>query len=222
MRNGLLSLLLLSGSHFLASTLAQDLPDGIPDDIYHCRDPELADENKKISIKCDKNSYEWKLKDLDEEEPPEICGGPDFFLDPIDALTIEDILEPCLHWAMLYGNLQPSASPSGAASEAPTPQPTSPFPSSAPTGGPTPLASMVPTGSPSFAPTQDPSQTPTLTPTATASAAPTKAPVFPSASPTSAPTEDPSGKYHTKKNMVLDSLIMNQFSHPVTLLSRHR
>lgn len=77
----------------------------IPDDFFHCRNEKDVD--KKVSIKCDKNTQEWVLDELDPDEPPEICGAdyveegqPETMPD-----TWEDLLEPCLLWSMFYGSL---------------------------------------------------------------------------------------------------------------------
>lgn len=103
-----------------------------PDDIYHCRNPKNVD--KKTQLKCDKNTFEWRLDDLDPDWPPEICGDdyeeegqPQSMPAPGE---IEDDLEPCLLWSIFYGTLNtksPTLSPTALESanpSGPTEQPT--------------------------------------------------------------------------------------------------
>ena len=103
-----------------------------PDDIYHCRDEKEVD--KKTQIKCDKKSSEWDLNDLEEDQPPEICGPAYIAVGQPETMPapgeVPDELEPCLLWSMLYGSLvtgSPTISPTpldSATPSAPTDPPT--------------------------------------------------------------------------------------------------
>mmetsp|Transcript_33057 Transcript_33057/g.79900 ORF Transcript_33057/g.79900 Transcript_33057/m.79900 type:complete len:1087 (+) Transcript_33057:343-3603(+) len=153
-----------------------------PDDIFHCEDPKEVD--KKTQLKCDKNSFEWKLDDLDPDFPPLICGEayvavgqPETMPEPGD---VPDELEPCLLWSIFYGSLVTDS----------------------PTMSPTPLASSTPSA-PTDPPTTEDGEdgnffnpTPTLTPGTTAAPAvptipPTVAPVVPTEPPTGLPSASP-------------------------------
>jgi hypothetical protein len=106
MRSSFLLLLLLGSS--LAAQ--QRFPDDYEDDIYHCRDPSEVDENK--SLACDETTYLWQVDLLEADRPPRICGGGNFMMNPGDISQLADEAEPCLLWALTYGNLAPSAAPS--------------------------------------------------------------------------------------------------------------
>jgi hypothetical protein len=101
-------LLLLLGSSLAAQ---QRFPADYQDDIYHCRDPSGVDENK--SLACSETTYLWQVDLLEADRPPKICGGgPNFQMNPDDIPQLADEEEPCLLWALTYGNLAPSAPPS--------------------------------------------------------------------------------------------------------------
>jgi hypothetical protein len=91
------------------------LPADYADDIYHCQDPWSVDE--KESISCNQDSYRWNLAELLVDDPPSMCGNS-FVIEPVEIADFPDWLEPCVLWALTFGNLAP--------------KPTS-FPASAPT-----------------------------------------------------------------------------------------
>jgi len=78
-----------------------------PDDLYHCKDPNSTFQTT-VSISCDPSTYLWALEELIPEQPPTMCGGPDFVISGDDLSNIQDWFEPCVHWAMIYGNLAPA------------------------------------------------------------------------------------------------------------------
>lgn len=79
----------------------------IPDDVFHCRDLSSIRED---SISCDPSTLEWNLAELSEARPPGICPR-DFTIPPEEVPNVQDWFEPCVLWAMVYGNLQPTPSP---------------------------------------------------------------------------------------------------------------
>lgn len=82
----------------------------IPDDIYHCRDPD--DVEIWESISCDPETYLWNVDELSAEEPPRMCRGQEFVLENLEELAnVQDWFEPCVLWAMTYGDLKPTANP---------------------------------------------------------------------------------------------------------------
>lgn len=96
-----------------------------PDDIFHCQDPKEVD--KKTQLKCDKNSFEWKVDDLEPDFPPLICGEAYVAVGQPDTMPapgeIADELEPCLLWSIYYGSLNtdsPTMSPTPLASSTPS------------------------------------------------------------------------------------------------------
>jgi hypothetical protein len=98
----------------------------IPDDLYHCKDPNATWlQSDLASISCDPGTYEWNLDELSPDYPPRICGGgsgdnatnatetntTDFIVPVQDLSNIQDWFEPCVHWAMRYGNLATTRPP---------------------------------------------------------------------------------------------------------------
>ena len=81
-----------------------------PDDLYHCKNPNSTFQTT-VSISCDPSTYLWALEELVPEQPPAMCGGPDFVISGDDLSNIQDWFEPCVHWAMIYGNLAPTTPP---------------------------------------------------------------------------------------------------------------
>ena len=138
-------------------------------DLFHCQNPKNVD--KKVSIECDKNTFEWNVNDLKPENPPEICPE-DYILNQTDTLPdvdLPDDEEVCVLWSVFYGSL---ATPSPT-TLAPTMSPTT----LAPTMSPTTLApTMSPTTlAPTMSPTTlAPTMSPTLAPTMSPTLAPTK------------------------------------------------
>ena len=83
---------------------------GIPDDLYHCRDPEQVGTD---SIGCNPETQEWQVQEFSPDAPPAMCG-PDFTISAEEVANIQDWFEPCVLWAMTYGNLRPMTSPTAA------------------------------------------------------------------------------------------------------------
>lgn len=94
-------------------------------DFFHCENPKNID--KKTQIKCDKNTFEWALDELDPEGPPEICGE-DYVVSGQPASMpgpgeVADALEPCLLWSIFFGSLStgtPTIAPTTIESTNPT------------------------------------------------------------------------------------------------------
>ncbi|GAX10732.1 hypothetical protein FisN_14Lh252 [Fistulifera solaris] len=98
------------------------------EDIYTCTDPEvmLADP----TIQCDPATCLWNLNAFNPGQPPEPCAA--ILLLEQQVADLPDLLEPCLWWEMLYGDLgyllpepavvvpSPNPSPLGDLSVAPT------------------------------------------------------------------------------------------------------
>ncbi|GAX22616.1 hypothetical protein FisN_14Hh252 [Fistulifera solaris] len=98
------------------------------EDIYTCTDPEvmLAD----LTIQCDPATCLWNLNAFNPGQPPEPCAA--ILLLEQQIADLPDLLEPCLWWEMLYGDLgyllpqpavvvpSPNPSPLGDLSMAPT------------------------------------------------------------------------------------------------------
>jgi hypothetical protein len=98
--------------------------------IYTCTDPEvmLADP----TIQCDPVTCLWNLNAFNPGQPPEPCAA--ILLLEQQVADLPDLLEPCLWWEMLYGDLgyllpdpvptavvpTPNPSPLGEQSVAPT------------------------------------------------------------------------------------------------------
>lgn len=104
------ALLLFLSIQTVALANQNRFPNNYVDDIYHCQNPWAVD--KKVSIGCDQDTFLWNVDELQEERPPFLCGGgQDFTVNPDEANEFPDLLEPCLLWAMSYGNLAPTAAP---------------------------------------------------------------------------------------------------------------
>jgi len=82
-------------------------------DLYHCQNPTLlsifADDD---FISCDLVTCEWRLQELDPDVPPSVCTTLDLKesvessnVKIVEELVIPDLLEPCLWWEMMYGDL---------------------------------------------------------------------------------------------------------------------
>ncbi|KAL3935259.1 MAG: hypothetical protein SGBAC_009188 [Bacillariaceae sp.] len=150
-----------------------------PDDIFHCQDPKEVD--KKTQLKCDKNSFEWELDDLEPDFPPPICGEAYVAVGQPDTMPapgeIADELEPCLLWSIYYGSLNtdsPTISPTPLSSSAPSAPTLPPTTEDGEDGGipevPITTAPVVPSIPPSGAPvvpTDPPTGAPSAVPTAT-------------------------------------------------------
>ncbi|CAJ1939508.1 unnamed protein product [Cylindrotheca closterium] len=181
-------------SHYAATTMLMFLmallslsAQAQPDDIFHCRDPKEVD--KKTQLKCEKDSFEWKLDDLEADQPPEICGPAYIAVGQPQTMPAPgetpDELEPCLLWSIFYGSLVtdvPTISPTSLASatpSAPTDPPTTEDgedggifnpPTLAPVDGADTIAPVVPTMAPTLAPvvpTNPPTGLPSASPTVT-------------------------------------------------------
>lgn len=87
------------------------------DDVFHCFDPSEV-RSQEISITCDPETWRWNIDELEEDEPPEVCDDQTV-ISELQAQNAEDWFEPCVLWAILYGNLQPTSEPTAMAS-APT------------------------------------------------------------------------------------------------------
>lgn len=81
----------------------------IPDDLYHCKDPSQVD--RRESIACDGETFLWNVDELDPNRPPRMCGN-DFTIEPEEVPNVQDWFEPCVLWAIEYGNLKVTLSPS--------------------------------------------------------------------------------------------------------------
>jgi hypothetical protein len=81
------------------------LPADYADDIYHCQDPWAVDE--KESISCNQDSYRWELDELQADDPPNMCGDS-FVMKPVELEDFPDWFEPCVLWALTFGNLAPT------------------------------------------------------------------------------------------------------------------
>lgn len=91
--------------------------------IYTCVDPAivLADP----AIQCDPETCLWNLDLFNPEQPPEPCLA--ILLLEQQIANLPDLLEPCLWWEMLHGDLGyllPEELPSAVASPSPSPLPT--------------------------------------------------------------------------------------------------
>eukprot|EP00934_Nitzschia_sp_Nitz4_P008601 Nitzschia sp. Nitz4//scaffold31_size150131//16305//19745//NITZ4_002811-RA/size150131-augustus-gene-0.0-mRNA-1//1//CDS//3329547608//8591//frame0 len=115
-----------------------------PDDLYHCRDPSSVDLSESIS--CDERTHLWNVDELRESAPPSLCGAT-FYIEPEQIPDVQDWFEPCVLWAMTYGNLKPTPSPTAFPSMAPTTS----SPTASPTAMPTPFTTSSPTTSPTEA-----------------------------------------------------------------------
>lgn len=99
-----LCLLLTVWQWDLVEARQNQYPETYQDDIFHCENPL---ETPPDSITCDGTTWMWNIQELTEEAPPVHCDG----LDDLTTETVEtaeDAMEPCVLWAMLYGNLQPT------------------------------------------------------------------------------------------------------------------
>ena len=100
------SLLLLSEkSQCQDTTLA--VPADYVDDIYHCADP--LSWNATDAITCNPDTWKWNVEELDETEPPVICGG----IEDLQALPsqtpMDNWMEPCALWVIIYNNVTEDA-----------------------------------------------------------------------------------------------------------------
>ena len=81
-------------------------PADYADDVYHCHNPQrvidIADMDL-FTISCDPTTWRWNVDELDPDSPPTLCLG----IQSVETLQepINDWLEPCLLWAMTYGNV---------------------------------------------------------------------------------------------------------------------
>jgi len=82
----------------------------IPDDIYHCRDPAVVDDefDKDKTVICDWETHRWDVASFKADKPPKHCE--DFVFTSLTEL--DDLQEPCYLWQLMYGSLQPTFSPS--------------------------------------------------------------------------------------------------------------
>ena len=80
-----------------------------PDDIYHCRDPDVIDDefDKDRTVECDFDTHEWVLESLHEDKIPKHCKDVGWkFRGSVEDL--QDWEEPCYLWTIMYGDLVPS------------------------------------------------------------------------------------------------------------------
>jgi hypothetical protein len=101
---------------------ADNIPEGYQDDIYHCKDPQDGGN----VITCDADTYTWDLAELDplaspddsercwevvqilseaEKEADGDSTGSGMTVQELMDTIVTDALEPCVLWAMTYGDL---------------------------------------------------------------------------------------------------------------------
>lgn len=69
--------------------------------IYTCVDPDVVLGDP--AIQCDPVTCLWNLDLFNPDQPPEPCAAILLLEQQIDSLP--DLLEPCLWWEMLHGDL---------------------------------------------------------------------------------------------------------------------
>ena len=101
-RQSKLLLFVLTALGCLQSLSASCPPVADEDRIYYCQDPQdiLTDS----TVKCDPTTCRWDVNALDPNQPPVLCLLTRMEEDDID--TVQDLLEPCLWWEIMYGRLQ--------------------------------------------------------------------------------------------------------------------
>ena len=86
--------------------------DAIPDDVYHCRDPEQVWDafDRDKTVECDWDTHEWMMDEFHEDKIPKHCAEADWEFTGVEDL--EEWEEPCYLWTITYGDLIPSMMPS--------------------------------------------------------------------------------------------------------------
>ena len=123
--------------YFAGIALAdEEFPSTYQDDVYHCQDPK----NNKNPIRCDRDTYLWDIGDLDPKKKPDnsrLCeeivkilvkavaeedAGAEKAMETqkdvelwesIMESSVVDQMEPCVLWAMAFGELTPYADAMG-------------------------------------------------------------------------------------------------------------
>lgn len=86
-------------------------PTDYVDDVFHCDDPSNMPW-EEFSIGCDENTWLWNIEELEESKPPEVCEEQTSLTEE-EARNADDWFEPCVLWAITFGNLQPTSEPTG-------------------------------------------------------------------------------------------------------------
>jgi len=95
-------------------------PAGYVNDVYHCNNPQRDfAASSPNSITCNSTTWLWNVKELNPSTPPSVCAGSMQSLQPgqfsLSNVQVKDWFKPCVLWAMMYGNLQPTAAPTASA-----------------------------------------------------------------------------------------------------------
>ena len=85
----------------LEPTAAAACPEDTSNSLDHCDNPLVILSDKGIA--CNVDTCRWDFSQMDQKQPPTSCQAVTIVPEQIDSLP--DLLEPCLWWEMLYGNL---------------------------------------------------------------------------------------------------------------------